>query len=146
MAGKVRFVPKEDGRFCRDCGSLSGDLRDEDGEVVEKDVLPCPKCQDGKMLPGLDPSYLYRAFALIFMATGKDEDGCEIGVIRTVPPAYVHDAVARGRGMVIATNVRWPEDKKKFSKLFDHHIHHERDPNITPLNDGWDSQHPLPVL
>ncbi len=146
MAGKTHFVPKEDGRFCRDCGSLSGDLQDRDGNVVEEDVLPCPKCQGGKMLEGLDPSYLYRAFALLFTPTGKDEDGCEIGVIRTVPPAHIHDPIARNRAMVVATDVRWPNDKKKFSKLFDHHIHHERDPNITPLNDGWDSQHSLPVL
>ncbi|HHI79343.1 MAG TPA: hypothetical protein ENK02_05145 [Planctomycetes bacterium] len=119
---------------------------DEDGKVVEEGVLPCPACQGGKMLPGLDPSYLYRAFALVFCPTGKDEDGCEIGVIRSVPPAHVHDPVARGRAKVVVTDVRWPEDKRRFSKLFDHHIHHERDPNITPLNDGWDSQHSLPVL
>jgi len=149
MVSHHEFVPSPDGESCPHCGSLLGRF-DDDANLC----CPSPVCNEGVFLPGVEPSLLYRAFALVFM---PDEPGHlqdvpesqrkrEVGVIRAVPPGQVHDPVVRRNSPIVATDVVWPDDRGYFNDLFDHHIHHENAPHVTPLNDGWDAGHELPVL
>ncbi len=162
MAKKIRFEKglaqggNEDS-FCPECGSVLGhvlDLSGDEPELLKDAVCPAPFCSrrmehEGSggegLLPGADPSLLYRARALIFVPDGE-ADGKETGTIRALRYEEVHDPVARHRAKPVVTEVVWPDDRKAFSELFSHHVHHEKDPHVTPLNDGWDRSRPLPVL
>lgn len=148
MGKNPEFIPHRDGRVCQDCGSLLGRF----GEM--ENVRPCPACNQGVLLPGVDPSYLYRARVLLFVpdpepedAAGQRPDGCEqVGKIIAVRSEEVTSDIARQHAPVVATGVCWPRDRKHFGELFDHHIHHVHGPLVEPPNDGWDANRPLPVL
>jgi hypothetical protein len=143
------FVPSTGGESCPNCGSLLGRFGSD-----EQLVCPSPVCNDGVFPEGVEPSVLYRAFALIFMPDepSKLEDvpesqrKREVGVIRAVQPDLVQDPVVRRNSPIVATEVVWPDDRDRFNDLFDHHIHHENAPQVTPLNDGWDAGRHVPVL
>lgn len=113
-------------------------------------VCPSPYCPKSfrpgaALLPGVDPSYLYRGRALLFCPE-REVEGGEVGVIRAVPFEHVHCATSRHQALIVVRDIVWPQDRKRFGELFDHHIHHEDAPHVSPLNDGWDSHHGLPVL
>ncbi|MFQ5506282.1 MAG: hypothetical protein ACE5F1_16055 [Planctomycetota bacterium] len=158
MVANEEFVPLGDGSSCPRCGSLLGRLERpggaRGGDPRAEPFCPSPVCNDGVLLHDADASYLYRAWALIFTRVrgpglpdkSESERLEEHGVIRAVRPEGVHDPIVRRNSPIVAAEVRWPADRKRFSELFDHHVHHETAPHITPLNDGWDSQHSLPVL
>jgi hypothetical protein len=58
----------------------------------------------------------------------------------------VHSEVVRRNALVVASGVCWPQDRKRFGELFDHHVHHVDGPLIQPSNSGWDASRGLPVL
>jgi hypothetical protein len=157
MADNLHFVANPAIGLCPSCGSVRGQLLTGEGEqasAIAESACPSPFCPEayrkGELLPGVDISYLYRGRALLFFpydenATGGGGESVS-GLIRAVPFEHVHDRVARRQGLVVAENILWPDDRKRFGELFDHHIHHENAPHVTPLNDGWDSKHGLPVL
>jgi len=145
-----RFEPKAEYGACERCGTILGDLvvDGDGGEAVTKArSCPSPLCTGRTTLPtGADASLLYKARALVFSPQERREDGTEVGVILAVDPDEVHDKTLRRRSPVIARDVLWPVDRKRFMRMFDHHIHHESAPHITPLNDGWDASRKVPVL
>lgn len=138
-----RFVPHGAGQVCETCGSLLGRYGDSEN------FCPAPSCDgNGQLAEGVDPSYLYRSRALLFVPNDADAvPGCdEVGVIIAVKPNEVTSTLARGHAPTVATGVCWPRDRKRFGELFDHHVHHVNGPLVQPPNDGWDADHPLPVL
>ncbi len=153
MTASASFVPNDEGRICERCGSLLGRWVSEEGEVLSAEVCPAPHAEarrEDRREP--EPSFLYRGFVLVFEPEEVLDHGAdgahprEKGIIRSVRPEHVHDPVARRRGLIVATDVLWPEDRKRFCELFDHHVHHVGAPHVTPLNDGWDPSRELPVL
>ncbi len=156
MGNKLRFEQDSASGFCPDCGSVLGALADpssKSSSTAEMNVCPSPFCPSGHkegregLLPGVDASLLYRERALSFTRDGDGgATGAQVGVIRAVKHEDVHDPVARAKSLVVATNVRWPEDMKQFGELFSHHVHHEDAPNVAPPNDGWDQSRTHPVL
>lgn len=147
---RERFQPRAGYGACERCGTILGDLvvDGEGGEEVSKArFCPSPLCTGSKELPGgADTSLLYKARALIFVPEERRDDGTEVGVILAVKPDEVHDRTLRRRSPAVARDVVWPIDRKHFARMFDHHIHHESAPHITPLNDGWDASRKVPVL
>ena len=142
--------------------------------IVQEGFCPSPYCATDRTKPeNFDASFLYRTRVLVFTKAkgaetheddrdvvrqdageeGAGEEGAgeedtvqEIGVIRAIKPEEVHDPVSRRNAPIVVENVCWPRDRKRFCELFNRHVHHEMAPNITVLNDGWDSSQPLPVL
>ena len=143
MSPEIRFSPYGKNKTCPRCGSVLGRHGDQE------DCCPAPSCNGhGKLLPGVDPSYLYRARALLFVpeCDGEEEGDCQqIGRIIAIQPEHVRSAIARKHALVVATNVCWPRDRKHFGELFEHNVHHTDGPLVHPPNDGWDSTRPLPV-
>jgi hypothetical protein len=143
MTASPRFVPYVD-KVCPRCGSILGAY---DGREA---FCPSPTCGgEGRLPPGIDASFLYRARALVFVPDPQAEPvpGCdEVGVILAVEPELVTSEVARRHAPVVVSDVCWPRDRARFSQLFDHHVHHVDGPLISPPNSGWDPTRGLPVL
>jgi len=150
MSANEKFVARAEYGACDECGTILGDVVAQEGgeaKVVQANVCCSPICT-GKheLIKGLDASLLYRARALVFIPQEKLTDGTEKGHIVAVLPEDIHEPVLRHDSPVVVTDVCWPNDRKHFSEFFNHHVHYEGAPNITPLNDGWDPSRKVPVL
>jgi hypothetical protein len=150
MSANENFVARAEYGACGDCGTILGDIVAQEGgeeKVVQAKACCSPICTGkNELIDGLDPSLLYRVRALVFVPEEKLEGGTEKGHVVAVLPEDVHDEILRHDSPVILTDVRWPADRKHFISMLNHHIHHEAAPNITQLNDGWDSSRKVPVL
>lgn len=150
MSANEKFVARAEYGACDACGTILGDVVAQEGgeeKVVQAKVCGSPVCTGkNELMEGLDPSLLYRARALVFIPKEKLEDGTEKGHIVAVRPDDVHEPILRRESPVVVSDVCWPKDRKHFIEFFNHHVHYEGAPNITPLNDGWDASRKVPVL
>jgi hypothetical protein len=150
MSANEKFVARAEYGACEKCGTILGDIvAPESGEekVVQAKVCCSPICTGkNEMIEGLDASLLYRVRALVFLPEARLDDGNEKGRIVAVLPDDVHETLLRRESPTVVTDVCWPKDRKHFIEFFNHHVHYEGSPNITPLNDGWDPSRKVPVL
>ena len=66
--------------------------------------------------------------------------GVEIGDVIAVEDRYLWNKVLWASAPVVVRDFVWPLDCHRFTRLFAQHIHHERSPEVTTVNDGWGTQ------
>lgn len=90
-----------------------------------------------------DPTYLFRDKWLIFRpdpARKAPAPGAQIGVVVAVEDGELWNRAAWERAPVVITDFVYPRDVAHFARRFQLHIHHERSPEVTTINDGWGTQ------
>ncbi len=62
------------------------------------------------------------------------------GVLAARDGAEAWQMYEQERPPVVITDFVYPKDVARFAREFQLHIHHERSPEVTTINDGWGTQ------